>query len=53
MIARGLTNQETGKVLNLERRTVRTHLSHIYRKLGTSSRSGAVVIALRKGLINL
>ena len=53
MIARGLTNQEAGKVLNLERRTVRTHLSHIYRKLGTSSRSEAVVIALRKGLINL
>ena len=53
MIARGLTNQEAGKVLNLERRTVRTHLSHIYKKLGTSSRSEAVVIALRKGLINL
>jgi DNA-binding NarL/FixJ family response regulator len=53
MIARGLTNQETGKILNLERRTVRTHLSHIYKKLGTSSRSEAVVIALRKGLINL
>jgi len=53
MIARGLTNQEAGRVLNLERRTVRTHLSHIYRKLGTSSRSEAVVIALRKGLITL
>lgn len=53
MIARGLTNQETGRVLDMERRTVRTHLSHIYRKLGTSSRSEAVVIALRKGLITL
>ncbi len=53
MIARGLTNQEAGRVLDLERRTVRTHLSHIYRKLGTSSRSEAVVIALRKGLITL
>jgi DNA-binding NarL/FixJ family response regulator len=53
MIARGLTNQETGRVLSLERRTVRTHLSHVYRKLGTSSRAEAVVIALKKGLINL
>ena len=53
MIARGLTNQETGKILNLPRRTVRTHLSHIYQKLGTNSRSEAVVIALRKGLITL
>ncbi len=52
MIARGLTNQEAGGVLNIERRTVRTHLTHIYRKLGTNSRSEAVVIALRDGLIN-
>jgi DNA-binding NarL/FixJ family response regulator len=53
MIARGLTNQEAGEVLELQRRTIRTHLSHIYKKLNTSSRSEAVVIALRKGLINL
>ncbi|RME30412.1 MAG: DNA-binding response regulator, partial [Deltaproteobacteria bacterium] len=53
MVARGLTNREAGEVLNLPRRTVRTHLSHIYRKLGTSSRSEAVVIALKKGLISL
>jgi DNA-binding NarL/FixJ family response regulator len=53
MVARGLTNQEAGRVLKLDRRTVRTHLSHIYRKLGTSSRSEAVVRALQKGLIHL
>jgi len=53
MIARGLTNQEAGRVLQLERRTVRTHLGHIYQKLGTTSRAQAVVIALRKGLIEL
>lgn len=53
MVARGLTNQEAGRVLELDRRTVRTHLAHIYRKLGTSSRSEAVVLALQKGLISL
>lgn len=53
MIARGLTNQEAGEVLALERRTIRTHLSHIYRKLGTNSRAEAVTIALRKGLITI
>lgn len=53
MIARGLTNQETGEVLDMERRTVRSHLSHIYRKLGTSSRAEAVTIALKKGWITL
>ncbi len=53
MIARGLTNQETGDVLEIERRTVRTHLSHIYRKLGTNSRAEAVTLALKKGLITI
>lgn len=53
MIARGLTNQETGDVLDLERRTVRTHLGHVYKKLGTSSRAQAVTIALKKGLITI
>ncbi len=53
IIARGLTNQETGEVLSMSRRAVRTHLSHIYQKLGTSSRSEAVVMALRKGMIHL
>jgi len=53
MIARGLTNQETGRVLDMERRTVRSHLSHIYRKLGTSSRAEAVTIALKNGWISI
>jgi two-component system, NarL family, response regulator DegU len=53
MIGKGLTNQQAGEVLQLERRTVRTHLAKIYQKLGTSNRSEAVVIALRRGLINL
>jgi DNA-binding CsgD family transcriptional regulator len=53
MVARGLTNRETGDVLELERRTVRTHLGHIYRKLGTNSRAEAVTIALRKGYITI
>ncbi len=53
MVARGLTNSETGDVLELERRTVRTHLGHIYRKLGTNSRAEAVTIALRKGYITI
>ncbi len=53
MVARGLTNHETGQVLELERRTVRTHLGHIYRKLGTNSRAEAVTIALRKGYITI
>jgi DNA-binding NarL/FixJ family response regulator len=50
-VAKGLSNAEVGQVLYLERRTVRTHLAHIYRKLGVSSHVEAVVAAVRAGLV--
>jgi DNA-binding NarL/FixJ family response regulator len=52
-VAKGLSNAEVGKVMSLERRTVRTHLSHIYRKMGVNSHVEAVVLALRAGLVDL
>jgi DNA-binding CsgD family transcriptional regulator len=39
--------------MTLERRTVRTHLTHIYRKMGVNSHVDAVVMALRAGLVEL
>lgn len=50
-LAKGLSNAELGRVMELERRTVRTHLSHVYRKLGVSSRVDAVVLALKTGIV--
>lgn len=52
-VAKGLSNAEVGRVMTLERRTVRTHLSHIYRKMGVHSHVEAVVLALRAGLVEL
>ncbi len=52
-VAKGLSNAEVGQVMTLERRTVRTHLSHIYRKMGVNSHVEAVVMALRAGLVEL
>ena len=52
-IARGLSNEEAGHVVQLDRRTVRTHLGHIYEKLGVRSHVEAVVRALKLGLIEL
>ena len=43
----------SGFVMTLERRTVRTHLSHIYRKMGVNSHVEAVVLALRAGIVDL
>jgi DNA-binding NarL/FixJ family response regulator len=52
-VAKGLSNAEVGRVMTLERRTVRTHLSHIYRKMGVNSHVEAVVLALKAGFVEL
>ena len=52
-VAKGLSNAEVGKVMTIERRTVRTHLSHIYKKMGVSSHVEAVVKALQAGVVEL
>jgi DNA-binding NarL/FixJ family response regulator len=52
-VAKGLSNAEVGQVMTLERRTVRTHLSHIYRKMGVNSHVEAVVLALKAGFVEL
>jgi len=52
-VAKGLSNAEVGKVMTIERRTVRTHLSHVYRKMGVNSHVEAVVKALRAGVVEL
>ena len=46
-IAKGLSNAEVGEVVHLDRRTVRTHLGHIYDKLGVTGHVAAVVEAMR------
>lgn len=50
-VAKGLSNAEVGQVMSIERRTVRTHLAHIYRKLGVNTHVEAVIVALRAGLV--
>ena len=52
-VAKGLSNAEVGQVMAIERRTVRTHLSHIYRKMGVASHVEAVVAALKAGIVEL
>ncbi|WP_337455728.1 response regulator transcription factor [Prescottella sp. D32] len=48
LLAEGLTNKELGKRLFISEATVKTHLAHIYAKLGVESRAAAVSIALRR-----
>lgn len=52
-VAKGLSNAEVGQVMTLERRSVRTHLGHLYKKMGVYSHVEAVVLALKAGLVEL
>lgn len=52
-VAKGLSNAEVGKAMSLQHRSVRTHLLHVYRKMGVNDRVEAVVLALRSGCVRL
>ncbi|MGH3918774.1 MAG: LuxR C-terminal-related transcriptional regulator [Pseudonocardiaceae bacterium] len=49
-IAAGLTNRQIGERLFISPGTVKAHLSHIFAKLGTPSRSHLAAEATRRGL---
>jgi DNA-binding NarL/FixJ family response regulator len=49
--AQGLTNYDIAQQLSVSVRTVEAHLTHVYNKLGVSSRTEAVVHAMRQGWI--
>ncbi|MFI5271423.1 MAG: response regulator [Ktedonobacterales bacterium] len=51
MIARGFVAKEIAHTVNISEKTVRNHISNIYRKLDIYDRSQAVLYAIRKGLI--
>ncbi|WP_320068537.1 response regulator transcription factor [Micromonospora sp. RTGN7] len=51
LVADGLSNQAIGTQLHLTEGTVKSHLAHIYTKLGVDSRTAAVATGLGLGLI--
>jgi len=53
LVARGNTNQQVGRALHISTATVKTHLVHIYAKLGVDDRTSAVTTALSRGTITL
>jgi DNA-binding NarL/FixJ family response regulator len=53
LIAKGVSNSEAAKLLDLSKATIRTHLEHIYRKLEVTNRVEAVTEGIRKGLISV
>ncbi len=51
--AAGRSSREIGRSLSISEATVKSHLLHIYRKLGVSDRTAAVTTALERGVIRL
>jgi DNA-binding NarL/FixJ family response regulator len=51
LIARGSTNREAAKALFISEATVKTHLLHVYAKLGVNDRAAAVATAFSRGYL--
>jgi DNA-binding NarL/FixJ family response regulator len=51
LIAEGLTNPEIARRLEISRNTVKFHVSTIIAKLGAASRTDAVTLGMKRGLI--
>ncbi|WP_405169679.1 response regulator transcription factor [Paenibacillus sp. FSL H8-0280] len=52
-IARGARSREIGFDMGISERTVKTHLTSIYTKLGVDSRPQAVAVAIERGILHL
>ncbi|GAB1512449.1 response regulator [Actinophytocola sp. KF-1] len=51
LIARGSTNREAARQLFISEATVKTHLLHVYAKLGVNDRAAAVATAFSRGYL--
>ena len=51
LVAAGTTNREAAARLFIIQATVKTHLLHIYAKLGVADRAAAVAEAFNRGLL--
>jgi DNA-binding NarL/FixJ family response regulator len=53
LMADGKSNKEIANVLGISERTVKTHLGHLFEKLGVTSRTEAIKVATRRGLVRM
>ncbi|MFI9561602.1 response regulator [Nonomuraea endophytica] len=51
LIAKGAGNKEVARTLLISETTVKTHLKHVFAKLGVETRAAAVVAAMERGLL--
>lgn len=53
LVAKGISNKIIGKDLKISEATVKTHLIHIFAKLGVDDRTAAVTVAMERGMLRL
>jgi DNA-binding NarL/FixJ family response regulator len=53
LMADGRSNKEIAGALGISERTVKTHLGHLFEKLGVTSRTEAAKVAARRGLVRM
>ena len=53
LMARGLSNKEIADAIGRAESTVKVHVLHVLSKLGVDDRTGAVTVALKRGIIHL
>jgi DNA-binding NarL/FixJ family response regulator len=53
LVAKGTGNKIIAKDLRISEATVKTHLLHIFAKLGVDDRTAAVTVAMEKGMLRL
>lgn len=52
-VATGHSNKDIARQLHISEATVKSHLIHVFGKLGVSDRTAAVTVALERGLLHL
>lgn len=53
LLAVGMYNKEVAEKLNISERTVKNHVSNIFKKIGVTDRTQAAVFAIRNNLITI
>lgn len=53
LVSRGLYNKDVASILSITERTVKNHLTSVFRKIGCDDRMQAAIFSIRNGLVNV